>query len=113
MKNLTVEYLGYKLEIEITLNNGFYSNNQYIKGTCNSISFSKEGYYTNYSDIIEEFMKVVDEDYFKKKMQENTTAACDILVKQILEDFPNSTDNLCNLLLDFKYKLEEGIGQKE
>ena len=53
------------------------------------------------------------EKYYKKKAQENTMRACDILVKQILEDFPNSADNLCNLLLDFKYKLEEGIGQKE
>ena len=50
------------------------------------------------------------EEYYKKK---NTIAACEILVKQILEDFPNSADNLCNLLLDFKYKLEEGVGQKE
>ena len=49
-------------------------------------------------------------EYFKKK---NTVAACDILVKQILKDFPNSADNLCDLLLDFKYKLEEGIGQKK
>ena len=48
--------------------------------------------------------------YFKRK---NTTAACGTLVKQILEDFPNSADNLCKLLLDFKYKLEEGVGQKE
>ena len=53
------------------------------------------------------------EDYFKKKMQENNVAACNTLVSQILEDFPNSAENLCNLLLDFKYKLEEGIGQKE
>ena len=52
-------------------------------------------------------------EYFKKKMQENTTAACNILVQQILENFSNSADNLCNLLLDFKYKLEEGIGQKK
>ena len=53
------------------------------------------------------------EEYFKLKVQESSVAACNILVKQILENFPNSTDNLCNLLLDFKYKLEEGIGQKE
>ena len=53
------------------------------------------------------------EEYYKKKAQENTIAACNILVKQILKDFPNSADNLCNLLLDFKYKLEEGVGQKK
>ena len=53
------------------------------------------------------------EEYFLLKMQEKTVAACNTLVKQILEDFPNSADDLCNLLLDFKYKLEEGIGQKE
>ena len=53
------------------------------------------------------------EEYFLLKMQENTRAACNTLVQQILEEFPNSADNLCSLLLDFKYKLEEGIGQKE
>ena len=53
------------------------------------------------------------QEHFKRKAQGNTVVACSILVKQILEDFPNSADNLCNLLLDFKYKLEEGIGQKE
>lgn len=53
------------------------------------------------------------EEYFLLKVQEKNRAACNTLVQQILEDFPNSTDTLCNLLLEFKYKLEEGIGQKE
>ena len=71
MKKLTVEYLGYKLEIKITLNKGFYSKYQYMKGTCNSISFSKEEYYKNYSDIIKEFMKVVDEEYEEENRNES------------------------------------------
>ena len=71
MKKLTVEYLGYKLEIEITPSNKFYSSYPFIEGTCNSISFSKKGYYGNYSDIIDEFMKVVDEDYEEERRNES------------------------------------------
>ena len=53
------------------------------------------------------------EEYSKLKVQERIVAACSNLTQQISEDFPNSADDLCKLLLDFKYKLEEGIGQKE
>lgn len=52
-----------------------------------------------------------DEDY-DKKAQEDTIAMCDFLVQQILKDFPKSANKLCGVLLDFKYELEEGIGQK-
>ena len=71
MKKLTVEYLGYKLEIEITPNNRFYSKYQYMKGTCNSISFSKDGYYGNYSDTIDEFIKTVNEEYEEESRNES------------------------------------------
>lgn len=71
-------------------------------------------HFINFVDREEEIItKMGSEEYFHLKMQENTIAACGTLVQQILEDFPNSTESLCNLLLDFKYKLEEGVGQKE
>lgn len=48
MKNLNVEYRGYKLEIEI--NPVLYPH---IKGTCNSLSFVRKANYGDYFSVYE------------------------------------------------------------
>jgi len=58
IKRLIIEYLGYKLDIEIKSTNPIAY--PLIKGTCNALSFVKRGNYGNYSDIIDEFMKEVE-----------------------------------------------------
>lgn len=60
MKNLTVDYAGYTLEIEIKIP---YYPICYpsVIGTCKELdSFVRKNGYGNYQDIIEEFIKVVD-----------------------------------------------------
>jgi len=60
MKKLIVEYLGYKLEVEIHPKlNGI----SFIKGTCKNLCFNFCGYYGSYSPAIDEFIKVVDREY--------------------------------------------------
>lgn len=60
MKNLTVDYSGYTLEIEIKIP-CYPICYPSITGTCNELDyFVRKNTYGNYQDIIEEFIKVVD-----------------------------------------------------
>jgi hypothetical protein len=73
MKRLTVEYLGYKLEVTIeilTPHERACNEYPYIKGTCNAIYFVKTCYYKNCSPIIDEFIKAVDEEYEEEARNE-------------------------------------------
>lgn len=60
MKKFTVEYLDYKLEVEI--HSEFYKGMSLIKGTCKNLCFNFSGYYDNYHTVIYEFMQVVDKE---------------------------------------------------
>lgn len=60
MKKLTVEYLGYKLEIQINRPES-PATASYIKGWCDELdSFEKSGYYESCLPILTEFMKCID-----------------------------------------------------
>lgn len=69
MKKFTVEYLGYKLEVEVE----FCSPICYprIIGTCKPLSFVKKDTYGSYQDILDEFMKCVDREYEEEARNES------------------------------------------
>lgn len=60
MKKLTVEYLDYRLEIEI--HSEFYKGMALIKGTCKNLCFNFSRYCGNYHEVIYEFMQAVDKE---------------------------------------------------
>lgn len=60
MKKLTVEYLGYKLEVEVEQRNPHCYPT--ITGTCNSLSFNTKDTYGNYHYIVKDFIKAVDKE---------------------------------------------------
>ena len=63
MKTFNVEYKGYVLEVESSPINSITGLSiPYIKGTCDCISFVKDGYYKNedYLEIVNSFMGKVD-----------------------------------------------------
>lgn len=66
--------------------------------------------------IDEKLNKVVSELSLTKKIEVRkgkTVDSCHFLVQKILKNTPESANELFQLLLDFKFKVEEGIGEKE
>ena len=74
MKKLTIEYQGYKLEIETTLINP--SCYPIVKETCEALSFIKKNTYREYQPIIDGFMKAVDREY-EEEARNETLAVLD------------------------------------
>lgn len=59
-------------------------------------------------------MSIVMQRKTKMSKSENRyTEPCINLVQKILKNTPESANELFQLLLDFKFKKEEGIGEKE
>lgn len=128
MKKLIVEYRGYKLKVEICpITDSSIQKYPYIKATCEAISFTKNGNYGNYQDIIDEFMEAIDREYeerqewnnlMKQKIEESnnkTTEPCIAIIQQILKRYPSPEckKHLHCLVLDLKCRFEKEYGTGE
>lgn len=88
------------------------TNEEKLQESLNSIAeILNQPEIKDYADSI--YVQQVEDRFVLGVEEKKEEEPCVTLVQNMLRDFPECKKRLAYVLLEFKYRLEEGIGQKE
>jgi hypothetical protein len=105
---MKLEYKGYILEIEEI----YQEAGRRIVANCDKICYAVNTS-EDYDKVITHFRRLVNEHIYLWGETVNTAESCIKLVQKIVNNTPAAVNELFQVLLDFKYRTEEGIGEKD